>query len=418
MGENAGDIFANSRARQKPVYYNRTVCLENDTKTEVHPANDLAATISAFGNDVFCIVDETFRCLYLSGNWQIISGIPVHESIGYHLRELVFPEHLPMIMGYLSLADNNASPLRFQIKHADDNWHWCEMQFTETGEVEETGEPYYKCLLRNVNELVHAQNSFERAKLEADIANRSRSEFLANMNHELRTPLNAIIGFAQMMENGVYGDIGHPKYSDYVGNIQTSGLTLLSKVNDLIEIANIDSGRMVLEEAGSDLIAIIRSAVELHAHRALSEQVTLRKHLPNQPLAAIVDRVRILQVLTNVISNAIKYNKAGGTVDITCEKRKDGGIAIIVDDSGSGISASHLKRILSAFSQDNSFFARTRDCVGLGLALSKEIVKLHQGRIEIESEPGEGTRVEILLPPERAVKAGKKLETANTYLVD
>jgi signal transduction histidine kinase len=119
---------------------------------------------------------------------------------------------------------------------------------------------------------------------------------------------------------------------------------------------------------------------------------------------AVVDRIRMLQVITNLLSNAIKYTPAGGKVDISCEQRKDGGINILIEDSGGGILPVHLQNILTAFRQDNSFFARSRDCVGLGLALSKEIVKLHQGRIEIDSEPGKGTLITIRLPRERSVK--------------
>jgi signal transduction histidine kinase len=290
----------------------------------------------------------------------------------------------------------------------------------QLAEVTEGSEPRYKCLVRDVTEIHSAQRKIEKAKLEAELANKSRSEFLANMSHELRTPLNAILGFAQMIEGGTYGEIGHPKYHDYIGSIQESGTTLLSKINDLLEIANIDSGRMALNEAPTDLVGIIRHAIEAHSHHAFSEQVSLRDRLPDEPLVAVVDRIRLLQVLTNLISNAIKYNRQHGTVDIFCENRKDGGINIVIQDNGGGIPESHLQRILLAFEQDNSFFARSRNCVGLGLALSKEIVKLHQGRIHIESEYGKGTLLTIQLPKERTVKQQrtvKMLESAEALPV-
>jgi signal transduction histidine kinase len=298
----------------------------------------------------------------------------------------------------------------------NNDWHWFELQLASAVR-KGVGEKHYTCLLRDVNELVNIQTNYEKYKLEAALANKSRSEFLANMNHELRTPLNAIIGFAQMMENRVYGDVGHPKYKDYIDNIQSSGLTLLSKVNDLIDIANIDSGRMELNESTVDLVSLIRNAIELQSHRAYEEKVTLRENLPMKSLLVAVDRVRMLQALSNVISNAIKYNSAGGVVDIYCEKRKDGGINIIVEDDGSGISASQLERILSAFSQENSFFARSRHCAGIGLALSKEIVKLHQGKIEIQSEVGKGTLLKIVLPAERSIKKAA-VKTELDYLAD
>jgi len=375
--------------------------LKSPSVSTAKPDNDMATAISAFGRDVFCVLDGEFRCLSLSKNWHTISGFSSQEDMGEGLVQRIAPDHLRKVTHYLSQGDTTTSPVRFQIKHKDGHWRWCELQLAEASP--EQG--HYICLLHDVTELVATQGKLEKAKLEADLAIKSRSEFLANMSHELRTPLNAILGFAQMIENGTYGDIGHPKYHDYIGSIQESGSTLLSKINDLLEIANIDSGRMVLNESVTDLTQVIRHAIEFHSHRAFSEQITLRGHLPESPLLAHVDRIRMLQVVTNVLSNAIKYNRQGGSVHIVCETRKDGGINIVVEDDGGGIPVTHLQNILSAFRQDNSFFARSRDCVGLGLALSKEIVKLHQGRIAIESESDKGTLLTIHLPPERTIKS-------------
>ena len=370
---------------------------------------EMAALLSSYGNDVVAVFDGKLNCISLSDNWQVLSGFAAAEDMGEGVRDRIAPDHIRRVGKYLTQPDDS---VRFQIKHADGNWRWCEMRCVEAGGAQ------YKCLLRDITELVAAQGKFEKARLEAELANKSRSEFLANMSHELRTPLNAILGFAQMMESGMFGSIGHPKYQDYTGSIQDSGTTLLSKINDLLEIANIDSGRMDLNEASTDIIQVVRQAIEFHSHRAFSEQIALRDNLPKKPVYVVVDRIRMLQVLTNVLSNAIKYNRPGGRVEILCETRKDGGIDIVIEDNGGGIPAMHLQRILEAFRQDNSFFARSRDCVGLGLALSKEIVKLHQGRIDIESESGKGTLLTICLPKERTVKvahgtkAGKVQETA------
>ncbi len=383
------------------------------------PAADMLAAVSTFGRDVFCVFDAKLACLSLSENWEMVTGFSAHEDVGDGLKSRIAPDHLRKVTNYLFAAASDADPTRFQVKHKTGHWRWCELQLVDA--AESGSQPRYTCLLRDVTELLTTQGKFEKAKLEAELAIKSRSEFLANMSHELRTPLNAILGFAQMIENGVYGDVGHKKYHEYIGSIADSGTTLLSKINDLLEIANIDSGRMELRESATDLGSVIRQAIEFHSHRAFCEQIHLRDRLPKRPLLAFVDRIRLLQVLTNVISNAIKYNRLGGSVEIGCEMRKDGGINITVEDNGGGIPASHLQNILSAFSQDNSFFARSRDCVGLGLALSKEIVKLHQGRIEIESETGEGTLLTIRLPKERTVKsraAAKTLESARSLAVN
>lgn len=364
-----------------------------------YSSSDITSTFSRFGREVFCVLDPDLHCYSLSENWEKISGFSAAEDVGEGLRDRIAPDHLKRVSHYLEKGDDSASA-RFQIKHADGHWRWCEIQLAEP---DARGERF-KCLLRDVTHLVVAQGKLEKAKLEADLANKSRSEFLANMSHELRTPLNAILGFAQMIESGTYGDIGHPKYHDYVGSIQESGTTLLSKINDLLEIATIDSGRLELRESETDLCGIIRHAVEFHSHRAFAGQIALTPRLPAEPLIVNVDRIRMLQVITNLLSNAIKYNRPGGAVEIRCDVRKDGGINVVIEDNGGGILPMHLQNILTAFRQDNSFFARSRDCVGLGLALSKEIVKLHQGRIDIDSEPEQGTLLTIRLPSERTVK--------------
>jgi len=372
--------------------------------------DDMLSALSVYGSDAYCVMDEKANCLFLSENWRFISGSAVEEDMGEGLRERIAPDHLPKLMQYLITADADAPPLRFQMKHKGGQWRWCELQIAESRGTAR------QCILRDITELASMQGKLEKAKLETELAVRSRSEFLANMSHELRTPLNAILGFAQMIEAGTYGDVGHPKYHDYIDNIQESGITLLSRINDLLEIANIDVGRMTLNESSVDMAQAIRQAIEFHSHRAFCEQVTLRQHNPERPIFVHADRIRMLQVLTNLISNAIKYNQPGGSADIYCEVRRDGGVSVMIKDNGGGIPASHLENILSAFRQDNSFFARTRNCVGLGLALSKEIIKLHQGRIEIESTSGKGTLLTIRLPRERTVKTpAAKPESVETH---
>ncbi|HEU5046564.1 MAG TPA: PAS domain-containing sensor histidine kinase [Rickettsiales bacterium] len=374
-----------------------------------------ATAFSAYSRDVFCILDRECNCLFLSENILATTGLSSAEGLGEGLRARIAEQDLSLLCDYLAMEDIRHSPVRLRIMDADNAWRWYEMQLVRMYRDEKTCENRYECLLHNVNELVNAQDNLEKALLEVDIANKSRMEFLANMNHELRTPLNAIIGFAQMIESGIYGDVGHPKYYDYISNIQSSGQNLLSKVNDLIEIANINSGDINLNEGEHDLIKITRNAIELYAHKAFMAHVELHDNLPDKQIFANVDRVRILQVMMNLISNAIKFNKNGGTVDVYCEKLKNGGVNIVIEDSGTGIEKKHLERIRSAFGQENSFFARSRDCVGLGLALSKEIVKLHQGRIEIESVQNKGTVIKIVMPSARITRqvplahSGRKL---------
>jgi PAS domain S-box-containing protein len=417
------DIAELTYAREKnTVRGNQALTrIHSKNRNHSHPdsiSREMTSIISAFGKDVFCVINSSLHCLSLSKSWEHIIGFPAEEDLGHGLKDRIAPDHLHRVSHYLSASNTSTPPVRFQVKHKDGHWRWCEMQYME---IETNGaEEIYKCLIHDVSDIIAMQAKYEKAKLEAELAIKSRSEFLANMSHELRTPLNAILGFAQMIDSGMYGEIGHPKYIDYIGSIQESGSILLSKINDLLEIATIDSGTISLNESETDIVALIRSAIEFHSHHAFKNQISLHDHLPREPLMANIDRIRILQVVTNLLSNAVKYNKPGGKVNITCELRKDKGINITISDNGGGIPPTHLENILTAFRQDNSFFARSRNCVGLGLALSKEMVKLHQGYIHIESKPAKGTILTIHLPKERTVREhlAKKLGSSKSLPVN
>ena len=366
--------------------------------TQKHNYDAIARTVLSFGNDIVCVMDNNLECSYLSENWYKTTHIAVKDSLASGFKSRLLPADIFALKSFFKHCSSNDNYIRLQITHADEKPHWCELRVTAKDNRQNI------CLIRCVNELVCAEINFEKARFEADMASKSRSEFLANMSHELRTPLNAIIGFAQMMENEIYGEIGHPKYNDYINNIQKSGMVLLSKINDLLEIADINSGKMHINDAEYDLISIIKTSMEFHSNRAFANAIQIRECLPVKPVMVRVDRIRIVQVINNILCNAIKYSPSGETVDIYCEKRKDGGVNVVVEDKGNGIAPSHLHHMLTAFDCENSFFSRNRDCVGLGLAISQEIIKLHQGKIEIESEKGKGTVLRVMLPPERTAK--------------
>jgi len=259
-------------------------------------------------------------------------------------------------------------------------------------------------ILLITHELVEAKKHLEKLRMEADVANKMRLDFLASMNHELRTPLNAIIGFAQMMEKQVHGEVGNEKYSSYVEYIQKSGLELLRKINDLVDMASINAGNMQLEESAHDIVSVIREALSLNHIRANSHKVDLRPCLTLKPIYFQLDRMKMLHIINNLLANAIIYNTQGGHVDIYSEKRKDGGVNIVIQDSGQGVSASKLQQIKQILDNQERFVQRNRESCGMGIAISHELIKLHQGKIEMESGEGKGTTVKIILPAHRKLK--------------
>ena len=244
--------------------------------------------------------------------------------------------------------------------------------------------------------LADLAEKYSREKTRAEAANRSKSEFLANMSHELRTPLNAIIGFSEVMEQQIFGPITTPKYVDYARDIHRSGQYLLDVINDILDMSKIEAGRIKLEVARFDLVAMIEDALRMIAPRALEGGVKIARAVPAS-LDITADRRALKQVLINILANGVKFTPEGGQVRVAVRGLR-GATEIAISDTGIGIEASELPKLGRPFEQVENQFTKTRSGSGLGLAISKSLVELHDGTIEIDSEPGRGTTVTILIP--------------------
>jgi signal transduction histidine kinase len=249
----------------------------------------------------------------------------------------------------------------------------------------------------------------QRAKEEAEAASRSKSEFLANMSHELRTPLNAIIGFSDVMAGEKFGPLGNARYVQYVHDVGDSGRHLLSLINDVLDISKVECGKLDLHEETVDLAEIIDGCIRLMRERAEAAQISLTAEVA-APLPQLwADDRRIKQVVLNLVSNAVKFTPAGGSVSVRASADKDG-LRFAVSDSGIGMDAAGIELALRPFGQVDSSLARKYSGTGLGLPLSKAIAELHGGTLEIASRPGEGTVVTVALPPHRII--AKRADTA------
>lgn len=261
----------------------------------------------------------------------------------------------------------------------------------------------YRGIARDVTERDAQLAALVKAVDDAEAANRAKTEFLANMSHELRTPLNAIMGFAEIMKLETFGPVEQPKYQEYFRDILRSSDHLLNVINDILDIAKIEAGKVELDEAEvevTEIFAAVERFVRDNAERS-GISVCVRNSGPLPRLLA--DERRLRQVLLNILSNAVKFTPPGGRVEMSAELAEEG-LEIVIRDSGIGMEPAQIAVAMAPFGQVDSGLGRKYDGTGLGLPLSKALTDLHGGRFRLESIPGTGTTVTIWLPPERVLQ--------------
>lgn len=226
-------------------------------------------------------------------------------------------------------------------------------------------------------------------------ASRHKSQFLANMSHELRTPMNAILGFAELIQDGIYGDVSE-KMQEVLGRIEANGKHLLGLINDVLDLSKIEAGQLELkpaEYAMADVVGTVVSTTEsLAAEKKLTLEVDVEPFLPT----GLGDAQRLTQVVLNLVGNAIKFTEEG-EIGIAVAAR-DGTFEVSVTDTGPGIPEADLQRIFEEFHQADSSATRKKGGTGLGLAISRRIIEMHGGQIWVESEPGKGSRFAFTVP--------------------
>ena len=257
-------------------------------------------------------------------------------------------------------------------------------------------------LYSDITERRAAEEKMAQAWQAAELANRSKSDFLANMSHELRTPLNAIIGFSEVICSEFLGPMRDKKYLGYIRDIHSSGLHLLSIINDVLDMSKIEAGKLELANEIVMVHSVIAESVRMVSERAHSRNIELVSQLSGGEIPIWGDERAIKQIVLNLLSNAVKFSHDGGRVDIRTILDEAGGLVLEVEDRGIGMSAGELERALQPFGQANTGAARLYGGTGLGLPITKGLIGAHQGELVIDSAPGRGTRVSVVLPPHTA----------------
>jgi len=272
----------------------------------------------------------------------------------------------------------------------------------------------FVALALEANERRRTEAELRRAKAAAESANRAKASFLATMGHELRTPLNGIIGFAELIEKEVMGPLGTLAYREYAANIHNSGAKLLEIMNDVLAIAQSEAQNSKLSVTdASDLAAAVECALASLSSEIERKLIHIDTRLPDDLPALDGDAGKLHRAVTHILSNAVKFTPEEGRIDIGADI--DGGELILsVRDTGIGMRKEDIPRALTPFRQLDETLARSYDGVGIGLPLARHFVELHDGRLEIESAPGEGTCVTLRFPAERLVMEGQPRDAASS----
>lgn len=253
-----------------------------------------------------------------------------------------------------------------------------------------------------------------RNVMQAEAASQAKSEFLANMSHELRTPLNAIIGLSEVMHMEVHGPIGTVSYKEYAGNIHDSGTRLRDVINDVLELARLDSDDVAVADTWIDPGAILSGACDAVLDEARDQGIGIIVDAGSGAPEIRTDEARVSDILRHLLSNALKFTKAGGRIELGISHLPDtGSVTIVVTDTGIGMRPEDIPLALAPFGQVDGSLSRKFEGTGLGLPLAKRMTELLGGELTIQSTPGAGTTVQIRLPvngpPETAI--GDDMET-------
>jgi signal transduction histidine kinase len=254
----------------------------------------------------------------------------------------------------------------------------------------------------DVTDIRAGERKLLRARSQAEAANHSKSEFLANMSHELRTPLNAIIGFSEVISQELFGPIGNDKYLEYIKDVHSSSLHLLSIINDVLDMSKIEAGKLELAKQMVALQDVLGDVVRIVHERASCRGIELVPLSVDDPVVVWADERAMKQIFLNLLSNAIKFSKDGAQIYVRVSSRQAGCAAIEVEDHGIGMNEEEQQRAVQPFGQAKPATTGNYGGTGLGLPITKGLVEAHGGTLSIFSRAGEGTTVRVVLPTQEA----------------
>lgn len=370
--------------------------------------------------EAFVLWDADNRLVLCNSNFQDLHDLPDEAiALGASYESVVAAGRQPVVRNKIVAGATNIPGARtFEAQLEDGRWlHISERRTKDGGYVsvgtditalkthEEKLIDSEKKQIATIADLRASQRrsaelaeQYAAERTRAEEANQAKSKFLANMSHELRTPLNAIIGFSEIMESGMFGPLGADKYQEYCSDIRSSGQYLLDVINDILDMAKIEAGRIRLDFEDLQIDPLLSEAMRVVSARAQDKELELSAKIAPE-LSLRADRRAIKQIVLNLLSNAVKFTPAGGRVTVR-GRTTDHCIVLGIADTGIGIAKDALAKLGRPFEQVESQLTKSHQGSGLGLAISKSLVELHGGRMRIRSTLGKGTMVVVRLPLE------------------
>lgn len=379
----------------------RSVAL--DLKRMRAEAQELRAVLDT-ATDGVVTLDEKGRILSINGAAEALFGLDQREVTGESFTSLLHNDSHADALDYFEglLANGVRSVLNDGREVAGREKKGGRIPlFMTLGRISDDEPKRYCAVLRDLTSWKRAESELTEARRSAELASAKKSDFLTKISHEIRTPMNAIIGFAEVMMEERLGPIENPKYKEYLGDIRTSGKHVVSLVNDLLDLAKIESGRMEMQFASTDLNAIVSSCVGIIQPQANQNRVLVRMQLAQKLPPVVADERSIRQIVLNILSNATRFTESGGQVIVATVLLESGEAVIRIRDTGVGMTALEIEQALEPFRQVGT--RRDHGGTGLGLPLTKALVEANRANFTIRSTPGEGTLVEVTFPSTRVL---------------
>ncbi|GAA0530994.1 PAS domain S-box-containing protein [Rhizomicrobium palustre] len=350
--------------------------------------------------DILIVRDPEGTITFVSPALQKLLGYRVEDVLNVRYSDFIHPDDIEKSSELIQVPlPGQSVTVTLRARHADGHYLWLENTVRgiydhATGRLRNT-----LSVSRDVTERVQHEMEIKAARERAESASKAKSRFLANMSHELRTPLNAVIGFTDMMRQRTFGPLGNDKYEEYATLIYDSGQLLLDLISDMLDMAKIEAGKLELNIETVDFKGTVEDSVRMLRDRAEENGLELSVGLPADPLFVNADKRAVKQIMLNLLSNALKFTPAGGSVGVSVTAQ-NGYAVLTVADTGIGIAADEINRLGHPFEQGNGDPMIAKPGSGLGLALVRALTEKHGGSLRIESEEGVGTAVHVSFPLE------------------